>query len=76
MLQEMVLILGVYDPHKLGVIDHLEKQINNKKGHGVGKGRETAVDLGGVRRLSEGEYDQTISYKIDKNIKIGKKNYH
>ena len=55
MLQEMVPILGVYDLYKLDMIDHLEKQINNKKGHGVGKGRETVVDLGRVRRKREGE---------------------
>ena len=75
MLQETVPLLGVYDLHKLDVVEHLEKQINSKKGHGVGKGRETAEDLGGVRR-KEGEYDQNTLYEIDRNIKIGKKNYH
>lgn len=72
MLQEVVPLLKVYDLCKLDVVDHLEKLIN-KRGHGVGKGRETAVDLGGVRRKREGKYDPNILYEIDRNTKIEKK---
>lgn len=72
MLQETVPLLGVYDLHKLDVVEHLEKQTTNKKGHGVGKGSETAVDLGGVRRKKKGKYDQNMLYEIDRNIKIEK----